>query len=232
MCQINQHTCNIILQHVQTNCNEIQMLKKPYFGEIIVQIDYGFICFKAYFVRFQTSSGTLSGNGAALSALRSQAVRAAKFHRNIYLNVYPSKKTAGAVSHVPKGRVHGLSRRCLILFCRTSQLLHELLDGLVQFDNSLLVVKPDRLSNALGDMVLKQNLTGIVDGGPDSCQLNQHLGTVPVVVDHPNDGIQMPARLGETVVDRFFVGMNMRDCGIVTVDCAVGMNMGMSPVLF
>lgn len=141
------------------------------------------------------------------------------------------KNSRRVTSYTPKSDLR-LVASAHILFYRTGQLLHELLNGFVQFNNFLLVVHPDRLGNALGDMILKQNLTGIIDGGPNGGQLNQHLGTVPVAVDHPNDGIQMSSRLGKTVVDRFFVGMDVGDCGIVRVDRAIGMNVGTSPVLF
>lgn len=106
-------------------------------------------------------------------------------------------------------------------------LLHEPLDCFVQVCDFLLVIELDGLCHTLCDMVLEEDLTGIVDCRADSGKLDKHLGAVPIAFNHPHHGFQVAAGLCKTMQNCFFVfvNMSMRDTRLMPVDGSVLMDM-------
>lgn len=102
--------------------------------------------------------------------------------------------------------------------CR-SRLLHELVDGLVHFLHCLGVVFIERFHDAMLQMFLQQQSARTGQGRPDRRELDQHVGAVIAVFDHPLDLLQMPDRAGQPVDDRpdlfRIMGMRMRPMGVL-----------------
>jgi len=94
-------------------------------------------------------------------------------------------------------------------------LFHILFDGSAQIVDGLLVALAGGVHNTVLQMILKDDLAGIVDGGAHGGNLNQHLGTVAAFLDHAFYGLQMADGAGEAVQHSLgvFVGM-----AVMTVD--------------
>ena len=61
-------------------------------------------------------------------------------------------------------------------------------------------------------MILQDHLAGVVQGGADGSQLDEHLGAVVPLLHHPLDLLQMADGPGQAV----------NDCLLIFVDMAVG----------
>ena len=68
-------------------------------------------------------------------------------------------------------------------------------------------------------MILQDHLASVLDGGAYRSDLDEHLGTVAVVLDHALDLFQMADGAGQTVDDIFLA--------LVDVRVGVGMGFGM-----
>ena len=95
-------------------------------------------------------------------------------------------------------------------------LLHEFIDGLVHLLDGDGVVFRHGLDDAVLQMFLQQELAGVGQLGTNGCDLDQYVGAVDIVLDHPLHGFQVTDAPGETVDDFAdvlgIVGVGVRMC--------------------
>ena len=82
-------------------------------------------------------------------------------------------------------------------------------DGLAQIVDGLLVAFAGGINDAVLQMILKNHLAGIVNGGAHSGDLNKYIRAVAPVLNHASDRLQMADGAGKAVEDGLgvFVGM-------------------------
>ena len=107
-------------------------------------------------------------------------------------------------------------------------LFHELVDGGTQVIDGALIACGYRVHHAVAQVVLQNHLAGIIQGGADSCQLNQHFGTVGAFLHHLLHLFQMAQSPGQTVNDGFLVFVDVT----MAVGNAVGVEIGMILAVF
>ena len=78
-------------------------------------------------------------------------------------------------------------------------LLNELIDGLTEAIQGLLVVLLDGVDDAVLDMVLQNDLSDIIDGRAHGGDLDQNLRTVASILHHLLDRLQMADGAGKAV---------------------------------
>ena len=76
---------------------------------------------------------------------------------------------------------------------------HKLVDGKTQAVNGILVSGLHSVHHAVAHMVFQDDLTGVVQSGADSGQLNQDLGAVVAFLHHPLHLFQVADGPGQTV---------------------------------
>ena len=84
---------------------------------------------------------------------------------------------------------------------RISYLLHELINGLVHLLDGHRVVFSHGLDDAVLQMFLQQKLAGVGQFGAYSSDLDQYVGAVHIVLNHPLYGFQVPDAPREPVDD-------------------------------
>lgn len=89
-------------------------------------------------------------------------------------------------------------------------LLHEFVDRLAEIVDRLLIAFLCGFDNAVLQMILKNDLAGIVDRGAHRGDLNQHLGAVASFLYHALDRLQMPDCARKAIDDRFGVFVGVR----------------------
>ena len=94
--------------------------------------------------------------------------------------------------------------------------LHILVDGLAEVVDGLLVALGGGVDDAVFQVVLQDQLAGIVDGGAHRGDLDQHLRAVPALLDHVPHGLQVADGPGQPV---------QHGLGVLV---AVGVAMGMA----
>ena len=111
-------------------------------------------------------------------------------------------------------------------------LVHEFIDSLIE-GGQLVGVTGGSIGNAVLQMVFQDHLGGTVEGRAHRSQLHQDLGTIPAILHHALDRLQMADGPGQAVQYRLGlgVGMTMRMLVavvmfmVMTVFLAVGMGM-------
>ena len=68
-------------------------------------------------------------------------------------------------------------------------LFYILVDGFAQIVNGLLVTFAGGVDDAVFQMVLKDDFSGVVDGRTYCCNLHEHLRTVASILNHAPDGL-------------------------------------------
>lgn len=91
------------------------------------------------------------------------------------------------------------------------RLFHIFFDGLAQVFNGLMIPFGGGFDDTVLQVILKDELAGVVDGRSYGGNLHQHFGTVPAVFDHALDGLEMADGPGKPVEHGLgvFVGMVM-----------------------
>ncbi len=91
---------------------------------------------------------------------------------------------------------------------------HKLLDGLAKVVDGGLVSGLDGVHHAVADVVVQDDLAGVVDGAADGSELDQHIGAVIALLHHPLDLVQVADGPGQAIDDRL----------LILVDMAVGVS--------
>ena len=108
-------------------------------------------------------------------------------------------------------------------------LLHKLVNGLAQVFNGVFVSCCHCVHHAVTHMVLQDHLAGVVQGGTDCSQLDQHFGAVIALLHHGLDLVQMADGPGQAIDDGFLifvdVAMGVGDAVGVEIGMVVGMIM-------
>ena len=81
-------------------------------------------------------------------------------------------------------------QRAAIFVC-SKRLLHIFFDGLAEIVNGLLIAFGGGFNDAVLQMVLQDDLAGIVNSGAHSCNLYENFAAVPAFFYHPAHGLQM-----------------------------------------
>ena len=84
--------------------------------------------------------------------------------------------------------------------------VHKLIDGLVQ-GGQLVGIVGGGIGNAVLQMVFQDNFRRAVEGGAHRSQLHQDLGTIPAVLHHALDRLQVADGPGQAVQHRLGLGM-------------------------
>ena len=100
-------------------------------------------------------------------------------------------------------------------------LLDEFLDGGAELVDSLLVALLNGVHDAVAQVILKDDLAGVVEGAADGGELHQHLAAVVALLDHPFHLFQMADGPGQPVDDGL----------LVLVDMAVAVTVGVAVVM-
>ena len=90
-------------------------------------------------------------------------------------------------------------------------LFYILVDGFAQIVNGLLVTFAGGVDDAVFQMVLKDDFSGVVDGRAHRRNLHEHLRTISAILNHAPDGLQMADGAGKAVQNGLgvFVGMGV-----------------------
>jgi hypothetical protein len=112
---------------------------------------------------------------------------------------------------------------------KTHQLLDKTVNCPVEGFHGLHVVLFDRVDDTVADMVLHDDLAGIVDRVSDGRQLDQDIAAVLVPLDHSLDGFQMTDRPGQAI-DHSCLFLVTVD-GMVMPAVRMGMTVGMIMVM-
>lgn len=102
-------------------------------------------------------------------------------------------------------------------------LFHKFINGTAKIIDGIFIAVSHRIHHAVAKMILQNHLSGVVNGGTNRSQLNQHLGTVVSFFYHPFHLLQMTNGPGKPVNDGLLIFVNM------TVDMgnSVGMERNM-----
>lgn len=100
-------------------------------------------------------------------------------------------------------------------------LLDELLDGGAELVDGLLVALLDCVHDAVAQVVLQDDLAGVVQGAADGGELDQHLAAVVALLDHPFYLFQVADGPGQPVDDGLLVLVDMGMAVTVAVRVAV-----------
>ena len=111
--------------------------------------------------------------------------------------------------------------------------LDEFPDGGAELVDGLLVALLDGVHDAVAQMILEDDLAGVVQRAADSRKLHQHLAAVAAVLDHLPDFFKMADGAGQPVDNGLLVFMDMavRVGVIVAVAVRVFVRMVMRKVM-
>ena len=103
-------------------------------------------------------------------------------------------------------------------------LFHKTVNGGAQVVNGIGISGGYGIHHAVAHVVLEDHLAGVVQGGPDGGQLDQHLGAVVALFHHPLHLFQVADGAGQPVDNGFLVLVNMA----MAVGHSVGMQIYMA----
>ena len=92
--------------------------------------------------------------------------------------------------------------------------IHEFFDRLIQLVDGLLVAGLHGIGQTVIDVVLQDDLCGVVERRAHGRKLDEHLGAVASVLYHALDRLQVADRTGQAIDDRLGlrVGVRVRVC--------------------
>lgn len=99
-------------------------------------------------------------------------------------------------------------QRAAIFVC-SKRLLHIFFDGLAEIINGFLIAFGGGFNDAVLQMVLQDDLAGIVNSGAHSCNLYENFAAVPAFFYHPAHGLQMADGAGKAIQHGLGILMGM-----------------------
>lgn len=86
---------------------------------------------------------------------------------------------------------------------------HKFINGTAKIINGILITFSHRIHHAVAKMILQNHLSGVINGGTNRSQLNQHLRAVVSFLYHPFHLLQMANGPGKPVNDGLLIFVNM-----------------------